>query len=111
MNYGNTTTIIKPREPKPIRWQNRYSNTMEDDKMGRWARIAYAGRFDNMGVFRGKVCQWEIAWVKKVKHEGKVVFTVDYLFPSQFESVFFSLQEAKLNVDKAFKHFIRNVTR
>ena len=74
-----TKVKLKPKSPndaKPVlsaadvRWFPRYSSTMEDDDMGRWARVAYAGKFDNMGFWRGKVCRWEIAWVKKLDIKG-----------------------------------------
>jgi hypothetical protein len=39
-----------------IKWDSRYSSTMENDDMGRWARVAYAGKFDNMGFKNGKIC-------------------------------------------------------
>ena len=31
-----------------VRWESRYSETMENDKFGRWARIAFAGKFNHL---------------------------------------------------------------
>lgn len=119
--YGTTTikAIVRPCKPKPIYWENRYSNTMEDDHMARWARVAYAGRMDSMGVFRGKVCSWEIAWISKMHFNKQFLgFTVTYRFPSNecsifqlkdYTSVERTFSAAKKSVDRAFKHFIRNV--
>lgn len=109
MNYGTSTPIIRPKKIRPIVWENRYSNTMDDDKLGRWARIAHAGRNDSyLGVFRGKRCSWQIAWVSKLKHEDKVSFLVNYYFPSNETTVFEKLEHAQKAVVVAFKHFIRN---
>ena len=53
-----------------IQWECRYSVTNEDDKHGRWARVAYAGRFGNLGIFKNHICRWEIGWIKKLKGEN-----------------------------------------
>lgn len=90
-----------------IQWLSRYSTTMEDDKHGRWARIAYAGKFSNMGIFRKKICRWEIAWIKKLIHEGTLKFTVHYLYPSNGSHVFDSIEQAKKEVNKTFRWFIK----
>lgn len=92
---------------KKIKWLPRYSSTMEDDNMGRWARVAYAGRFTSMGFFRGKVCQWEIAWVKKIKDHNK--FSIHPQYPFKGEYCHDTLEGAMKEVEQTFKHFIRNV--
>lgn len=93
-----------------IRWDSRYSDTMEDDKSGRWARVAYAGKFDNMGFWRGKICRWEIAWVKKTHIDDKLRFSVNYFFPSNSKYVFDDLKTAQKEVEKSFKWFIKMCT-
>lgn len=85
-----------------IKWSNRYSETMEDDKQGRWARVAYAGRLGNCGFTRGKVSYWQIAWVKKCM--GK--FTVHNYFPIIQTQVFDTLEQAKAAAEKDFRWFI-----
>lgn len=100
-----------PADAKPVlsaadvRWLPRYSDTMENDKQHRWARVAYAGRFDNIGFYRGKVCRWEIAWIKKLQDTKK--FTVIYLYPSNGKSVFDSVKEAKKEVEQTFRWFMK----
>lgn len=90
-----------------IQWLPRYSSTMESDSMGRWARVAYAGKFDNIGCYRGKVCRWEIAWIKKIDYKGNSRFTIDYLYPSNGKSLFVNLDDAKKEVEKSFRWFIK----
>jgi len=110
----NFNKMFPKKKPKPIeiRWDSRYSDTMEDDWRGRWARIAYAGRLTNGCVpfYYGKVCYWEIAWIKKVKFKGIVKFTVNPIFPYTGGLVFDTLDEAKKEVEKHFRWFIKMVT-
>lgn len=102
-----------PNEAKPVlsaadvRWLPRYSSTMEDDDMGRWARVAYAGKFDNMGFYRGKVCHWEIAWVKKLDIKGELKFTINYLYPSNGKHLFDNLEDAQKEVEQTFRWFMK----
>jgi len=100
------TITIKPK----IQWDCRYSKTMENDKQGRWARVAFAGAFNNWGFVRGKVCRWEIAWIKKFQFENeplKLKFRIEYNFPSNGEKVCDTLPEAKKEVIKSFNWFIK----
>jgi hypothetical protein len=76
---------------------------MENDEMGRWARVAYAGKFGNIGFYRGKVCRWEIAWIKKVDKK----FYLLYYYPSNGKRVFDTVQDAKKEVSKTFKWFLK----
>lgn len=92
--------------PIDIRWLPRYSSTMEDDEIGRWARVAYAGQFHKHFI-KGKPVRWEIAWVKKVENTTK--FVVIYMFPCTGGHLFNSLEEAQSEVEVMFKWFIRNV--
>jgi hypothetical protein len=82
---------------------------MADDKLGRWARIAYAGTFNNFGFIGKRVCYWEIAWIKKLKIESEQKFSVHYLFPSNGNKLFDNLSDAKKEVVKSFKWFIKCV--
>ena len=90
-----------------VRWLPRYSETMEDDKQGRWARVAYAGKFDNMGYFRGKVCRWEIAWISKIMIKDEMRFTVQYKYPSNGKHLFDNLKDAQKEVEKTFPWFVK----
>ena len=102
-----------PNDAKPVlsdadvRWLPRYSSTIEDDDMGRWARVAYAGKFDNMGFWRGKVCRWEIAWVKKMDIKGELKFTISYLYPSNGKHLFNDLEAAQKEVEQTFRWFMK----
>ena len=89
-----------------VRWLPRYSETMEDDKQGRWARVAYAGKFDNIGFYKDKVCRWEIAWVKKIDIKGELKFTVNYLYPSNSKHIFDNLEDAQKEVEDSFSWFM-----
>jgi|SRR5665647_321206 len=93
---------IKLNVAVEIKWVNRYSDTMEDDKQGRWARVAYAGRFNGFGFYRKKVSCWDIAWVKKCQDK----FTVHTHFPIVTTGVFDTVEQAKAAVEKDFRWFI-----
>jgi|GEM_PF-1595870 len=90
-----------------VRWLTRYSSTMENDKQGRWARVAYSGKFDNNGFWRGKCCRWEIAWIKKLIINDEIKFTVNYLYPSNGKFLFDNVAAAKKEVNKTFRWFIK----
>ncbi len=100
-----------------IKWDERYSSTMEDDKQGRWARIAYAGNFNNKVPFtiEGAHDRFEIAWVKKLYstfgNETKLKFTVSPKFPYSGEFMFETLEEAKSEVENRFRFFIQNCVK
>ena len=91
-----------------ITWTNRYSDTMEDDKFGRWARIAYVGT--------GIDCV-ELAWIRKIpayRFNKKVqedlkgldfIFVVEFNFPRKGKITFTTLDEAKEQVRIDLEHF------
>ena len=80
-----------------ITWTNRYSDTMKDDKFGRWARIGHVGEgLDSM----------EVAWIRKVEFkEYKFKFIVQVLFPRKGEIIFQTLEEAKEQVRIDLENF------
>lgn len=109
VNLKNET----PADAKPVladadvRWLPRYSSNMEDDDMGRWARVAYAGKFDNIGFYKGKVCRWEIAWVSKLIVKGDLYFAISYKYPNNGETIFKNLEAAQKEVEQTFRWFIK----
>ena len=95
-------------KPIDIRWISRYSDTDKPDKNGRWARVAYAGKFEDSKMLDTKtIDRWEIAWVKKVPQTSQVF--AQYLFPSHGKNMFDTLEEAKKEVEKQFNYFIKTV--
>lgn len=95
-----------------IEWTSRYSSTMKNDKMGRWARVAYAGRFDKI-FMRSKPVRWEIAWIKKLTdprtgewHDK--LFVVYPSFPYNGKHTFKTLAAAKRAINSEFNRFIKN---
>jgi hypothetical protein len=81
-----------------ITWTNRYSNTMEDDKFGRWARIAYVGEgLDSM----------EVAWIRKFtsQDDSENKFYIQSLIPNNGYVIFKTLEEAKEQVRIDLEHF------
>jgi len=105
----------KKTNPIVIAWLSRYSDTMEDDKIGRWARVAYAGNFNSgMPFYRGKVSRWEIAWVKRIKdpkNEGKTYYSVSPDFPFKGNHVHDTLESAQKEVETHFRWFIKMVLK
>ncbi|MCA6367609.1 MAG: hypothetical protein IM618_11240 [Cytophagales bacterium] len=89
-----------------IKWTNRYSRTMEDDAMGRWARVAYAGDFSRP-FYRGKNCYFEIAWIKKIKIKNSTKFLVKYNYPSSGKITFNDVKTAKTEVNRTFDWFVK----
>lgn len=82
-----------------VKWISRYSDTMEDDKFGRWARIAFVGK----GIYAV-----EIATIRKVTFpEYKFSFIVDFTFPRRGEILFKTLEEAKKQVEEDLEIFIK----
>ena len=56
VDYAKHYHEIQPKKNKvAIEWLDRYSETMEADKQGRWARDAYSGVFNPMGTKDGKI--------------------------------------------------------
>ena len=66
--------------PSSLRWSCRYSDSMEPDKQGRWARIMYV---DNVPH----------AWVTRLEFEGDIRYSARLYFPT-------------LNNDGAHNHFL-----
>lgn len=96
-------------EQKLIEWECRYSNTLVPDKFGRWARVAYAGRLNGTGIYRGKVCRWQIAWIKQT-HDSKFIFTPH--FPISINTIEYATEEqARKAVEEEFAYFIKNCSR
>jgi hypothetical protein len=90
-----------------VTWINQYSDTMEPDRHGRWARVAYCGNPVNT-LRKRKVAHFQIAWVKRlsINEEWTGKFNVAYAFPTQEKVVFDTLDEAKAAVEKSFGYFI-----
>lgn len=89
-----------------IRWENRYSNTSESDDRGRWARIASIGKFRWTKGKRQKTV-FELAWVEKlvVSKASGSMYSIRYKFPDQGVYLAKSEQEAKLEVERAWRIF------
>lgn len=104
-NEGNNANLLLAAAD--VRWLPRYSETMADDNMGRWARVAYAGKFNNIGFYRGKVCRWEIAWISKIKLDNEVKYLVQYKYPSNGKAVHTYLKDAQKEVEKTFQWFVK----
>lgn len=104
--------MIKKINPA-VYWLPRYSDTMENDKQGRWARVAYAGSNPEKPFYRGKISFWEIAWIDKLINNDKLFFVIKFQFPSNHVSknVFENLEEAKKTVEKAFVYFINKCSK
>jgi hypothetical protein len=92
---------------KQIKWSFRYSDTMDDDNKGRWARIAYAGKFSGLGFYKNRVSVFQIAWITKLHTEKGMKFYVSYKFPSNSDCVFDDLPAAKKAVEKSFYWFLK----
>lgn len=92
-----------------IQWLPRYSSDMNDDDMGRWARVAYAGKLEGVSFCRGKVCRWEIAWIKKcpVPKTKKIKFVVNPQYPYTGKYSFDTLEDAQNEVEVTFRWFIK----
>lgn len=86
-----------------IKWTNRYSFTLEDDKFGRWAAVGYAGNFKKIEE------TYQICWISKVKLKDIVKFQVKPDFPYKDAHLFDSVESAKESVEIHFKKFIKSV--
>jgi hypothetical protein len=75
--------------------------------MGRWARVAYSGKFNNIGFYKNKVCRWEIAWIKKLQTKQGMKFIISYYFPSNGKYVFDNLKDAQKEVEHCFVWFMK----
>lgn len=81
---------------------NRYSETNQPDKHGRWARVVYANNF-------------QIAWISKVWIETKFFYSVNDYFPSIYNDnpcysavIDKELEEVIQDVKSRFSYFINN---
>lgn len=92
-----------------LRWDKRYSSTMENDKMGRWARIAYAGR---RKFVNGSYSSFEIAWICKHEYEGVVRFYIQSRFPTNggFKNIHDTIEEAMKHTEEYFQFFIKEMS-
>ena len=94
-----------------VYWDERYSSSMEDDKFGRWARVAFCG--NRTESFADKISWFQIAWIKKhIDHvtnqwEGK--FTIKYYIPYDQGHIFNDLESAKLAVEKSINWFVKMI--
>lgn len=85
-----------------IEYKNRYSQTVQPDEMGRWARLAV---YKNI----------RIAWISKHLAIGGYVFSVTCHFPTMQNDtanehkVFNSLDEAKDFVKERWEWFVNKV--
>ena len=81
-----------------IIYNNRYSNTSEPDKFGRWARTASYN-----GI--------RIAWINKFEQEDKEHYSVSLHFPTlnndtaTEHKVFMTLKEAKAFIQEKLSWF------
>lgn len=80
-----------------IIWVNRYSQTEENDDLGRWARIGYL-EHKSKDVFK----RVEIAWIKK--HEDKFLVYV-YLGSGKFNKELKDLKDAKQYCEDVINDF------
>jgi hypothetical protein len=86
-----------------IEYQNRYSQTDEPDKQGRWARTA---TYKNIRV----------AWISKHIIQNSETFCVTLHFPTMNNDtaneskVFFSLEDAKEFVSERWNFFLTAVS-
>ena len=97
-----------------IRVQSVYSDTLEPDEMGRWARQVHVANFTKKGVkFNKKYLRWEslrIAWISRVEikeRDGtvKIIYPINYEFPNQGKLSFGDPEQAIEEVKKEFAIF------
>jgi hypothetical protein len=92
--------------PPIVKFTHRYSATDAPDNLGRWAIIAYAGRFkQQFGNYRGKCCRWNIAWISKIENK----YLIHYYFPNNAKHIFDTLPQCKIAIKQAFTHFVKTV--
>ena len=74
--------------PSDLRWVNRYSQTDEPDKHGRWARMMVLNDITH-------------AWVKRIEHEGVIMFSAILKFPTlQNDTIHDMFMDKDFNVVK-----------
>jgi len=95
----------------PVRFAARYSDTLSDDKFGRWGIVAYAGKFHNGPFHNGRVASWEIAWIKKLNDMETGLFTGKFIvhpsFPYHGLFLAESIEQAKKEIEKEFTWFVK----
>lgn len=102
---------------------SRYSETMDDDKYGRWGRTIKAGN-PNPQSLKGLREIYDIAHITKLKipknrdfstdpktWEFKNKFIVKYNFPNLNYYTTNTLKEAIVRVKKDFNKFIKDITK
>ena len=84
---------------------NRYSDTEEPDKHGRWTRIVYANNL-------------QIAWISKIIIDDKNYYSVKDYFPSihndspcYSEVVEKPIESVVLEVKERFEYFISHINK
>lgn len=89
-----------------IRWENRYSDTSESDDRGRWARVAFIGK-SRFVKGQKRRTRFELASVEKliVNKDSGTMFSIRCKFPDQGVYLAKSEQEAKLEVERAWRIF------
>ena len=80
-----------------ITWINVYSDTMDDDELGRWAIRGYVGK---------GMRSHPIAWIKKIPNHSQL--TVSAQFPYSGNYTFYTVDEAKIEVERVFNEFIND---
>lgn len=88
-----------------IKWSNRYSDTLEDDKFGRWAVVGYTGNFKKVDE------TYQICWISKVNIYEDIRFQIKADFPFKGKFIHTDLDEAKKEVELYFSKFIKSVKR
>lgn len=93
-----------------IRWNCRYSTTMDDDDRGRWARVGVVGDFDN--IFRDqKAAVFQVCWIDKLVVGDNLKFTVKPEFPYGGPHSFDSLESAQTEIESRFNFFLDCIGR
>lgn len=97
-----------------IRVQSVYSDTLDPDEQGRWARQIYVGNYPKKGIkFNKKYGRWEslrIAWINRVEFisfngEKDIFYSIKYEFPNEGKLSFYNLDQAIEEVKKEFAIF------
>ena len=90
-----------------IKWINRYSDTDESDKQGRWARIAY---YENYIGVLGQY-EYRLGWVSRINVKQTIVYSLSLYFPVKnypdgYHKVFNNYEECQNETERLFKEFI-----
>lgn len=93
-----------------ITWINRYSDTLQDDDMGRWGITANVGDFSKV-LTHNYPTTAELGWIKKVYVATKTHFIFHPNFPFKSKPVYKTVEECKQDVEDQFNHFIKIATQ